>query len=169
MLDPDLVLAALLSAVKSVPQLVDALGGPTATDGSPTIYSHQYLAGIDNSLTRAIEDQPAGTIMIAYSDLLEGNFGGEGRWKHRLTIFIRPMNAAPGGAVPPSSPLHLGWLLLNTPVTGSEPRNLRQISLFGDTDGRLVPMDTPTIKAQTDSQQQDLFYISVSIPEQGDS
>jgi hypothetical protein len=164
MLDPDLVLASVITSLQSINDVVREVGGDVNN-----IYAHQYLYGVDNSLTRAIEQQPAGTVMVAYLDLLEGSISGYGRWKHRLEIFIRPNNAAEGGNVAQthSSPLHIAWMLMNNPLTvpSAFNQNFRTASLLPE----LLPCDTPTIQGQTDSQEQDYFKILVSIPEQGDS
>lgn len=150
MLDPDLVLAAVLTAFRDIPLL-------TAVIPSAAITSHTFVFGEENSLLRNIEQAHTGSILVTYQDLLEGNFSGETRWKHRLLAYIRPHNR---GASPP----HIWWLMMNKPMT-STGRSFRASSLLS---GSLYIPDTPTLTYQQDSIGSDLFVGSIVLPEAGD-
>lgn len=172
MLDPDIVLSAVISAYRAIPALVNELGGPDRING------HYYSFGVESSLALAIARMSSSSILIAYLDLLGGNFSGATNWKHRLEVYIRPKNAASGAVVPsltsggpstvPASTPHLAWLMLNKPIVGIadlSPGNIRQVSLLS---GRLTLMDTPTITHRQDENLADFFSILTVFPEIGD-
>lgn len=165
MLDPDLVLSNLLTTFRSIPALVSEMA-----DDSSNIFGHYYLAGEENSLVRVLSQMTSPSICVAYLDLLGGNFDGSTIWKHRLEVYIRPKNSAMGGVGSPSgprasSPPHLWWLMMNSPVLGGT-LNIRQVSLMS---GSLMPMETPTLVHRQDEQGLDFFVGSMVIPEYGDS
>jgi hypothetical protein len=172
MLDPDIVLAAVLTAARSIPALANELGGASHING------HYFSYGKDTSLAAAIGNMSSPSILVAYLDLLGGNFSGATIWKHRLEWYIRPKNASPGAIVPPlssggaltvpASAPHLAWLLLNKPIVGIPdlpPGNLRQVSLLS---GALTLMDTPSITHRQDENLADFFSVLTVFPEIGD-
>src|SRR5262245_26622691 len=91
MIDPDLVLSYTVDAFRSIPALVLEMG-----NSPPNIYGHYFLNGAENSLDRSVIAMSAPSILVAYTDLLWGNFDGMTVWKHRLEVYIRPKNAATG-------------------------------------------------------------------------
>ena len=165
MLDPDLVLAAVVDAFQSIPAVVSELA-----DDPTNIIGHTYTYGTEDSIARAIYSMRSPSILVAYLDLLGGNFDGATIWKHRLEVYLRPKNAASGavggvGGAHASSPPHVWWLLMNS-VLGSTSQNFRQTSLLS---GSLMLCDTPTLKHRTDEQGADLWVGQLVIPEWGDA
>jgi hypothetical protein len=170
MLDPELVLSTVVSAFQSIPALVSEMGGLFDENGNPTIYGHRYVYGVENSLTKAVYGMTSPSILVAYKDILTGNFDSSTLWKHRLEAYIRPKNAASGavggtGGTVPSSPPHLWWLMINSPVLGG-PQNIRGVSLLNHA---LIPMDPPSLSYRMDENEQDLFVGTIVIPEYGDN
>lgn len=154
MLDPDAVLAAIVSASRDIPLLIVELGSTSFITG------HTFTFGVENSLARSIEAMSAGSLLWAYQDLLGGGaqgFNGAEIWKHRLQAYIRPKNHG-------SSPAHVWWLLMNKPLTSSG-QNLRYTHLLNHA---LSLPETPTLTFQQDAMQTDLFVGSVVWPESGD-
>jgi hypothetical protein len=160
MLDPDLVLSTLVTSFQSIPALVTELGGADKITG------HFYLSGAENSLERAIYSMPNPSILVAYLDLLGGNFNGMTIWKHRIEAYIRPRNAATAAAIETSaaSGPHLAWLMMHSAIPPGT-QNIRQLALLA---GSLQLMDTPTLTHKIDENRTDLFCWAMVFPEHGD-
>lgn len=158
MLDPDLVLSSIVSAFQSIPSLVTEMGG-----SSSNISGHTFSYGEENSLVRSIFAMTSPSILIAYLDLLGGNFDGQTIWKHRLEAYIRPKNDASGSEG--SSPPHIWWMMMNLSILGTT-RNIRQTSLLS---GSLMLMDTPTLTHRQDETGMDFFVGTLVFPEYGDN
>ena len=164
MLDPDIVLAALVSAFQSIPAVT------TAIAGSSNIIAHQYAWGSEHSLARAVRQQTSPSIIVAYQDLLGGQWDAMTVWKHRFEVWLRPKNMASGGAYPNPpgcTPMHLWWLLMHEPVTAITPGTLdiRTVRLLPD----LAPVDAmPQLVRMQDDEGADLFCGRIVIPELGD-
>lgn len=158
MLDPDVVLSAIVSAFQSIPALVTEMAGNAAN-----ISGHDFSYGEENSLIRTVYSMQSPSILIAYLDLLGGNFDGSTIWKHRLEAYIRPKNAASG--TNNASPGHLWWLMMNRPIL-STTQNIRQTSLLS---GALMLMDTPTLVHKQDEIGMDFFVGTMVFPEYGDN
>jgi hypothetical protein len=165
MLDPDVVLSTLVLSFRSIPALVAEMGGDALA-----ISGHTYLYGPERSLAQSIYEQRSPSILIAYIDMIGGQFSGEGVWKHRLEAYIRPKNASTGlvsGLTPASSPPHLFYLMFHSAVPYIYPGtlNLRTVRMLPD----LAPLDAmPSLTHQADEQGADLFRVSMTFPELGD-
>ncbi len=166
MLDPDLVLSALVSVSRSNTDLVTQLGGdPTLITG------HYFFSGTENALVREIYSMSSPSILIAYKDIVGGNFNGATIWKHRFEVYYRTKNAAMGGVGPNGTPppacsaSHLWWLHMNRPVLGG-PNHIRAISIV---EPYLYLMDTPSVLHNIDEEQQDFFVSALVFPEAGDT
>ncbi len=164
MLDPDLVLTAVVSAFRSIPLLVAEMA-----DDPLNIYGHTYAYGAERSLAFAINAQTSPSILVAYLDYLGGNWNGMVVWKHRLVAYIRPKNAAIGAVsgtngAPAASPQHLYWLMMNKPVLGGQ-QNFRYTELMP---GLMLTDAMPSLTHQVDEQGADFFQCQMVIPELGD-
>jgi hypothetical protein len=161
MLDPDLVLAALVTAVKSISTVTAAVAG------SANIITHQYAYSADHSLARAVRQLPSPSILIAYQDLLGGQWDASTVWKHRFELWLRPKNMASGSSPPGCTPMHLWWLLMHSPVTSISPGTLdiRTVRLLPG----LAPVDAmPQLVRMQDEEGADIFCGRIAIPELGD-
>src|SRR5678815_1104345 len=165
MIDPDLVLSAVVSAFRSIPLLVAEMA-----DDPLNIYGHSYGYGSEQSLAPAITSMTSPSILVAYLDLIGGQFSGMTLWKHRLDIFIRPKNQAMGrvggpSSTVPASPPHLFWLMMNQPVNAG-PDNIRYTELIPG----LHMLDAmPSLTHQTDENGADFFIGHMVFPEKGDA
>jgi hypothetical protein len=163
MLDPDLVLNAVLASMQSIPDLVTELGAP-AIPATTSITGHYFYAGEENSLVRALAQMRMPSFLVAYLDYVGGNFDGSTVWKHRMNLYIRPRNkAAQQGA---ASAQHLWWMAMNLPVSvPTVGPNLRYTNLLPG----LEIMDIPVLKHQTDELGQDFFVSTMVFSEIGDA
>jgi hypothetical protein len=163
MLDPDLVLSAVIEAFQSIPALVLQMAGDP-----DNIIGHTYAYGAENSLLKAVYEMVTPSVLVAYLDVLGGNFDGQTIWKHRLEAYIRPNNAGMSeviSGVPVATPPHIWWLMINSTILGTT-LNIRQYSLMG---GNLQIMDTPSLTHRQDEVGADLFIGTMVIPEYGDN
>ena len=166
MLDPDVVVEAVVQAFRQIQPVVDQMGGLFDQNGNPTIYGHFFAYGAENSMERATFQMTSPSILVGYTGMMGGSFDGQTRWKHFLCAYIRPKNTEVGsvnGAPIASSP-HLAWLLLHGDV-GNTGIPFRDTTLLG---GALLVHPTPTLKYKMDESRADLFYWEFSMMEQGD-
>ncbi len=168
MIDPDFVLYSVVTALQSIPQLATELGSPIVPI-SASLTPHFFEFGVENSLRLAIAEMESPSIIVAYLDLLGGNFNGETVWKHRLEAYIRPRNKATDpvtGRSSASAP-HLWWMMMNLPIFPNDGgvNNIRYNELAN---GDLQLMDTPTLVRRTDELGADFFIGSLVFPEKGD-
>lgn len=169
MLDPDLVLVAVVDAFKSIDELATLMCDDA---GASTIFGHTFTYGEENTLTKVVWTAPSPSLIVAYTDLLSGNFDGQTMWKHCLEVYIRPKSGVsnvfsdsnPDVARVPSTP-HIWWMMMNLPVLGGA-QPLRYTTLLS---GALQLMDLPTLsyKAVGDDGA-DLFIGKLVFPEYGD-
>jgi hypothetical protein len=135
-------------------------------NGNPANISvHQYSWGLENSLSKAVTDMPAPSILVAYLKIQGGNFDGETVWKHHIQVAIKSGNAADlNSSTPFMSTFDVWWLMMNGPVNGG-PVNIRLTSLLG---ASLAPMiDLPSLIAHQD-EMGDFCVGTLIWPEYGD-
>jgi len=156
MLDPEVLTAAIVDTLRTIPDLVDAMGGDPAN-----IFAHQYLYGEENSLAKAVAEMKAPSMLLAWKGTLGGNFNGMTVRKHPYELYIRTKNVA--GSLTPAGPGHVWWLAMNKPVNGGT-LNIRQIQIMDGVD----IMDIPSVSHRQDEELADFFCGSMVIPEFGD-
>jgi len=160
MLQPSVVTAAVVSAWQSIPALIAQMNGNPAN-----ISAHDYSWGSENSLSKAIGQMPAPSILLAYLKIQGGDYDGESVWKHHLQVAIKSGNAAdPNSSTPFMSTFDVWWLMMNGGVFGT-PQSIRTYALLG---GNLAPMiDLPSLIAHQDDMGD--FCVGTLIwPEYGD-
>ena len=91
MVSAKLAVDSVVACLQSIPQLVAELGGPQFITG------HYYLSGVENSLTRALSQMSAPSMLVAYQMRSMGNFDGMTLWKHTMQLYIRARNAGTDG------------------------------------------------------------------------
>ncbi len=133
------------------------------------VTGHYFSFGDENSLIKSVMQMESPAILVAYLDLIGGNFDGMTVHKHRLEVYMRPNNRAVG--IRPdgkqfATMQHLWWLMMNKPVGGlDEGPNIRNVELAN---GDLQLMDNPTLIHRTDELGADFFIGSLVFPEKGD-
>lgn len=164
MLDPDVVLNAVVASLRSIPQLASELGFPNVPI-EQSIIGHFFYSGEENALIRALSQMKSPSILVAYLDYIGGNFDGSTVWKHRLNLYLRPRNHASNGDA--ASGMHLWWMSMNLPIQVPEVApNIRHVELC---DHSLQLMDTPSLLRQTDELGQDFFISTMVFNEKGDA
>jgi len=167
MLQPTVVLDAILESLRSIPQLVAELGGP-AVPATQTIYGHYYYSGEENALAKDLATMRQPSILLGYLAYLGGNFDGQTVWKHQIGCYVRSRNKATDVVTNHSSlsAADLWWMAMNYPISVPEPaNNIRYIELC---DGNLQLMDLPTGMPRTDEMGQDLWSSMMVFAEKGD-
>jgi hypothetical protein len=162
MLDPDLVVSTIVSALQSIPALVQQMLGNPAN-----IQPHFFFGGQEDSLAVAIEKLPEPSILVYYSALMGGQFSQSTLYKHRIEIVMRPANAAAGpffNNVAVMSAPKLWKCALKSGINGGQIP-LQNISLLN---GALLPMDIPSMKMTQDEKMVDYLVGLISFPEYGD-
>lgn len=168
MLDPDIILDFLVGAFQSMPQVLLALGN------DPTqIIGHKYLYGKEHSLAKTLFESSSPSVVVAFANLIGGNFSGMTVNKYQFEVYIKPKNAAPTTGSPAYSPPHLWYLMMTSPVIVVDPLvtnpgtlDIRHIRLMAN----LLPPDLVTnLRHQQDPTGADLFCGQIQFPEQGDN
>ncbi len=156
MLDPEVLSAAIVTTLRTIPDLVTAMAGDPNN-----ISAHQFYPGTERSLASVVANMNAPSILVVWKGTLGGNFDGMHVWKHPFEIYIRTGNAAE--LETPAGPGHVWWLMMNKPVN-NWTLNIRQIQIMNGVD----IMDLPSISHRQDEELTDYFCASVTIPEIGD-
>lgn len=158
MLNPDPVVDAIVEVLQSIPDLAAAM----TVDGESRIRAFHYLPGQEESLTQAVHDLQAPSMLVAWEGTQGGNFDGTSCFKHRFAIYLRAANAAE--VQYPLGYARLWWIVCNQLPTGSTV-NIRYLVIYPGLD----IMDNPSIEHMLDDDGQDLFKIAFVIPEIGDN
>jgi hypothetical protein len=162
MLDPDVVLNSVLASLQSISELATELGAP-AIPATESITGHFFYSGEENSIIRALSQMRSPSILVAYLDLIMGNYDGMTVWKHRLQLCVRSRNKASNGSS--ISAQRLWWIAMNYPISVPEVApNIRCVDLAG---GLLWLFET-NLKHQTDELGQDFFIGTMVFNEMGD-
>jgi hypothetical protein len=157
MLNPSLIVDAVVSTLQTIPPLV------TAMNGDPTrIAAFHYLYGPNVPLEKAIYEMLAPSILIVFDKTQPGNFNGCTIWKQHICGYVRAANTAAN--VAPVSYEQLWWLIVNSPVNGGT-QNIRSVNVLP----RLQIMDTPSITRGADADGIDWFRFNFVFPELGDT
>jgi hypothetical protein len=152
-LNPSPITDAIVGALRSIPELVAAMGG--------RISAFHYRLGAEHRLAEAVYQMPAPSMLVAWEGTNGGNFDGQTIWKHRWGIYYRMGNAA--GVSEPVGYEDLWWITCNRPPGGSGP-NIRNLQLYPGLD----IMDTPSIAHELDEDLIDRFKGLLIISEIGD-
>lgn len=159
MLQPSLIVGAVVSAWQSIPDLITQMNGNPAN-----IIAHNYAWGAENSLNKAVTDMPAPSILVAY-----GGFAGAGNnangttlWTHTIKAIVKSGNAAAGGSV--LSAADLCWLMITRPVN-SGPSTIYDSQLLS---GDLQPMERLPQATPDLDEMGDFFSLTLTLFERGD-
>ena len=157
MLDPGTITDAIVSALRTIPELVLQMGGDPEK-----IYAHHYLYGSDVRLVEAVYRIVPPSILVVWDGTQGGNFDGQTIWKHRFQLHIRTANVA--GISEPTSYEKVWFLLVNGSVYGGS-LNIRQVNLLPELD----LMEVPSIGHRQDEELMDYFVGTFIFPEIGDN
>lgn len=164
MLNPDLVLDALVATLQSINPLVQALGGTVGGDTHVVVH-HDYF-GVDLKQSEVVYKLPSGGMLVAYDGTFGGNFDGRTVWKHRFAAFLRLPSQAGS-----SQPIGYGglWQIAMTagPVKafdGTSSFCIRSIQIYAG----LSLMETPSLQRRVDEEGMDFFVGLMVFPELGD-
>jgi hypothetical protein len=150
------IVNALVTLLRDIPDLVEAVGGDETR-----IYAYQDRYPKNVSLEMAKYQMPAPGIMVAYQSTVPGSFGGFEAWKHELSISLRA--GEDSGDDTPSGYYRLFRLIVKGIPTGEE-----QAMQYLTVHPSCQPMDTPMMRRQTDAMGVDYFEISMLFTEIGD-
>ena len=157
MYNPDRVVNAVVRALKSIPQLVEAMAGDP-----DRIYGFFYLYGQDTSLKKSIYEMQPPATQVTSVGVLGGNYSGETMTKHRIEIIVRMQNTK----TQQGNPISYGdiWTIFtNFPVFGSTT-SIRGWNLLQNLD---IP-DVPSYDMIQDANSVNMMRIMLVIPEVGD-
>jgi hypothetical protein len=156
MINPAVLVDAVVSALRNIPDLVAEVGGdPERING----YKDMPPDGI--SLDRAIYRMPARSVMVAWQEMAPGNFGQAEVWKHHVSIYVRAddSNDLNANTISFYRILRAIWKGQN-----SAGQALADYAVHDS----FYPMDVPTIRRTPDVEGVDFFEVTASFTEIGD-
>jgi len=156
MINPAELVEALVQTLRSIPELVVEM------DGLPeriSAYHDMYPKRV--SLSQAIYEMPAPSILVAWQGTTPGSFGAGEAWKHNLALYLRARETYQGD--PPTAHYRLFDLIVNGVPSGGTLK-----MLYATVHPRCHPMDLPSVQRATDEQGTDYFEVTVSFTEMGD-
>lgn len=156
MLKPSTIVDAVVTSLKTIPDLV------TVITDSTRIYAFHFMYGKEASLAQAINRMLQPSVMVVWSGTMGGNFSGYQIWKHHIDIYFRTPNTA--NMDPAIAYEDVFWLMMNSAVN-SGSLNIRQIELLP---GQLDLMETPSAHHMIDEEGQDMFVAKCVFGEIGD-
>jgi hypothetical protein len=156
MIDPSILINALVALLRDIPDLVTEMGGDPER-----IYAYHDQYPKRASLANAIHTMPAPGIMAAWQGTTPGNFGGVDVWKHHVTLFLRARETFDGD--PPTAYYRLFRL-----ITKGVPASARVPMINATVHASCYPMDVPSMQRATDAEGLDYFEVAISFTEAGD-
>ena len=156
MIDTSDLVDNLVATLRDIPGLVDEMAGDPER-----IYAYRDQYPKHVSLTHAIHQMPAPSIMAVWQGTQPGFFGGVDVWKHQVTLFLRAKETFVGD--PPTAYYRLFRLITKGTPTAA---GVEMINVT--VHPSCYPMDLPSIQRQTDSEGLDYFEVPLSFTEIGD-
>ena len=156
MVDPSVLVDNLVGMLRDIQDLVLEM------DGDPErIYAYHDQYPKQSSLTHAIHQMPAPSIMAVWQGTGPGSFGGMDVWKHQVTLYLRARETFDGD--PPTAYYRLFRL-----ITKGVPASVDVAMLNATVHPSCYPMDLPMIQRQTDAEGLDYFEVPITFTEIGD-
>ena len=156
MVDPSVLVDSLVGMLRDIQDLVLEM------DGDPErVYAYHDQYPKQSSLTHAIHQMPAPSIMAVWQGTGPGSFGGMDVWKHQVTLYLRARETFEGD--PPTAYYRLFRL-----ITKGIPTAAGIEMLNATVHPSCYPMDVPLIQRQTDAEGLDYFDVSITFTEAGD-
>lgn len=156
MINPAEIVDSLVDLLRDIPELLNEVG-----NDKTRIFAYHDRYPKNVSLENAKYQMLSPAVMVAYQVTMPGSFGGFEVWRHEFSITLRareePEWKSPSGyyrlfrLIAKGIPTSLGLPMNNVTVHAS-----------------CHPMDTPTMRRQTDSAGVDYFEIAMSFTEIGD-
>jgi len=156
MIDSAEIVNALVTLLRAIPDLVEAMGGDATK-----IYAYQDRYPQSISLETAKYQMPAPGIMVAWNGTAPGSFGGFEVWKHEISLCVRAGDDS--GDLTPS-----GYYRIFRLITKGVPTGHTEAMQYIEVHASCDPMDTPSMRRQTDGAGVDYFEISMMFTERGD-
>lgn len=147
---------SLVTLLREIPELVAEMNGDPER-----IFAYHDQYPKKASLTLAIYQMPAPSIMVAWQGTVPGSFGGNETWKHQFSLYLRARETYDGD--PPTAYYRLFRL-----ITKGVPTSIGLPMLNATVHPSCHPMDVPSISRATDQEGLDYFEISMSFTEIGD-
>lgn len=164
MLDPELIVTTVVTALRTLAPLNSLLGLDSPDPAARRRISGFYFeGGTENTFSQVLYKIPQPGVLVLWKGTVAGNFDGQSVFKHQIEVYIRSGNMALPLSSPPTGPAHLWWLICNSPCN-STTLNIRQLRLLPNLD----PMDNPSIVHRQDEELLDFFCGQFTFPEVGD-
>lgn len=157
LINPAEIVDALVDLLRDIPDLVEAVG-----DDPERIFAYHDRYPKNVSLDKARYELPSPGIMVAYQGTAPGSFGGFEVWRHEISLTLRAAEE-PDKGEPPAGYYQLFRLIVKgIPAGKGVPMNNLTVH------PSCHPMDTPTMRRQTDAAGIDYFEVLLSFTEIGD-
>lgn len=159
MIDPSELVDNLVSALQDIGDLVAAVNGE-----ADRICAYHDRYPDKTSLEQAIYEMRQPGIMVVWTGSSPGSRGEFEAWKHDISIILR---ARPEAAYEEK---YTYYSLFRSIWTGkADPDDTEEVPLrYKSIHESCDPMDTPTIRRQTDAAGIDYFEVLISFTEIGD-
>ena len=156
MIDTSILVNNLVAMLRDIPDLVEEMGGDPERIYA---YHDQYPKKV--SLTHAIHQMPAPSLMAVWQGTAPGSFGGFDVWKHSVTLYVRARETFDGD---PPTPYYRMFRLITKGVPSASEVAMNLVTVHPD----CHPMDLPSILRQTDAEGLDYFEVPITFTEIGD-
>lgn len=155
MVNPSLIVNALVEQIQKIPAVVTQLTGDVTR-----IYAYQDSPPQKSSLSRAIYEMTSPSVMVAWMGTSPTT--GMTLWGHEVSIYVRGDDSTYGNNQPT-------FANLVTAIINGIPQGSEQSMLNLEVLDYVLPMDVPTIRRIHDDEGTiDLFEIVTRFEEKGD-
>jgi hypothetical protein len=154
MLKPSRIVDAVVTALKTIPDLVTIL-----VNDDTRIVGYHFVPGLNQSLNEALNTMLQPSLLVAYKGVIGGNFNGYVIFKHEIEIYYRGANQRGFGQ--PVKSEDIWYVIVNAPIN-SGTLNIRQVQIMP---GQLEIMETPSMTHMQDMELQDYFVGNCIFPE----
>jgi hypothetical protein len=152
MIDVDVVGAAIVAALRTIPEVLAAC---SSVPENIYLYQHQYPTEV--SLGKQIYALKPNQVMVAWRGTQPAGRGQMTEWKHRFDVFLKP------GREPAIS----GGQFFRLLVRGVPAGQLLSFLNYSPT-SNVEPMDVPSVQVVSSPEGQDYFAVSLVYSEIGD-
>jgi hypothetical protein len=157
MMNPGILVEALVAKLRAIPELVAEMNGEPRR-----IRAYHYRYPREASLARALYELDSPAVLVVWRGTEPGRFGRGGVWQHRFSLLVRSREIFDHEAAT-AGYYRIVELLINGIPAGGDGQRMVNTVIHES----CYPMDLPRIIGSSDAEGLDVFELEVRLTEIG--